>query len=118
MPRSSQPELPAGITVKTRRHGGATVPAMAADGTVLYRVRMWDPVLKKQIERVTAGRDAAEQILADFNAAKRQPGRTQAEVGGGPALAPSRAAAGIDAVDRTEQAGADLETMRVMVAGP
>ncbi len=40
-----------------------------------------------------------------------------AEVGGGPALALSRAAAGIDAVDRAEQAGADLDTLRAMVAG-
>ena len=79
MARSAQPDLPAGITVKTRRQNGATVPALAADGTVLYRVRMWDPVLKKQIERVTAGLGTAEQLLADFNAAKRRPGRTQAE---------------------------------------
>jgi hypothetical protein len=67
--------FPAGITIKTRRKDGATVPAAAADGTVLYRVRMWDPVLKKQIERVTAGLEAAEHLLTEFNAAKRRPGR-------------------------------------------
>ena len=39
-----------------------------------------------------------------------------AEVGGGPALALARATAGIDAVDRAEQAGADLDTLRAMVA--
>ncbi|HEX5190753.1 MAG TPA: helix-turn-helix domain-containing protein [Streptosporangiaceae bacterium] len=38
------------------------------------------------------------------------------EVGGGPALALARAAAGIDAVERAEQAGADPDTMRAMVA--
>lgn len=79
MTRSGQRDLPAGITVKTRRKDRATVPATAEDGTLLYRVRMWDPVLKKQIERVTAGIDAAEQLLAEFNVAKRRPGRTQAE---------------------------------------
>ena len=35
----------------------------------------FEPVLKKQIERVTPGLDAAEQLLAEFNAAKRRPGR-------------------------------------------
>jgi integrase len=79
MPRSGQRDLPAGITVKTHRKDGQAVPALAADGTMLYRVRMWDPVLKKQTERVTAGLDAAEQLLADFNAAKRRPGRMQGE---------------------------------------
>jgi hypothetical protein len=39
-----------------------------------------------------------------------------AEVGGGPALALARASAGIDAVDRAEQAGADLDTLCAMVA--
>src|SRR5262245_45331918 len=79
MPRASQRDLPAGITVKTRHKDGIIIPATTADGTVLYRVRMWDPVLKKQIERVTAGLDAAEQLLAEFNSAKRRPGRMQAE---------------------------------------
>jgi sugar diacid utilization regulator len=38
-----------------------------------------------------------------------------AEVGGGPALALARASAGLDAVDRAEQAGADLDTLCAMV---
>lgn len=79
MARDSRPDLPTGITVKTRREDGVSVPAIMTDGTVLYRVRMWDPVLKKQIERVTAGLEAAERLLADFNAAKRRPGRVHAE---------------------------------------
>src|SRR5260221_10261660 len=79
MTRSGQRDRPTGIPAKTRRKDGAPVPATAGDGTVLYRVRMWDPVLKKQIERVTAGIDAAEELLAEFNVAKRRPGRTQAE---------------------------------------
>src|SRR5260221_11173187 len=78
MTRSGQRDRPTGIPAKTRRKDGAPVPATAGDGTVLYRVRMWDPVLKKQIERVTAGVDAAEELLAEFNVAKRRPGRTQA----------------------------------------
>jgi len=79
MAHDGRRDLPAGITLKTRRQDGVTVPATTADGKVLYRVRMWDPVLKRQIERVTAGLDAAEQLLADFNSAKRRPGRMQAE---------------------------------------
>src|SRR5215475_2739282 len=39
-----------------------------------------------------------------------------AEVGGGPGLALARASAGLDAIDRAEQAGADLESMSAMVA--
>ena len=39
-----------------------------------------------------------------------------AEVGGGPAFALARAAAGLDAVDRAEQAGADLATLCAMVS--
>jgi hypothetical protein len=45
----------------------------------VYRVRMWDPVLKRQIERTAEGLDAAKKVLADFNEAKRRPGRLQAE---------------------------------------
>jgi len=79
MAHDGRRDLPAGITLKTRRQDGVIVPATRADGAVLYRVRMWDPVLKRQIERVTAGLDAAERLLADFNSAKRRPGRMQAE---------------------------------------
>ena len=39
-----------------------------------------------------------------------------AEVGGGPAFALARATAGLDAVDRAEQAGADLETLCALVS--
>jgi len=39
-----------------------------------------------------------------------------AEVGGGPAFALARATAGLDAVDRAEQAAADLETLCAMVS--
>jgi sugar diacid utilization regulator len=38
-----------------------------------------------------------------------------AEVGGGPAVALARASAGLDAVDRAEHAGADVDTMCAMV---
>jgi sugar diacid utilization regulator len=38
-----------------------------------------------------------------------------AEVGGGPALALARASSGLEAVDRAEQAGSDLETLCAMV---
>jgi hypothetical protein len=47
--------------------------------TLIYRVRVWDPVLQKQIERNVAGLDAAKDLLDEFNDAKRRPGRLQAE---------------------------------------
>jgi hypothetical protein len=55
------------------------VPVTTPDGTMVYRIRMWDPVLKRQIERTAEGVDAAARLLADFNEAKRRPGRLQAE---------------------------------------
>jgi integrase len=72
-------DLPKGITVKTRADGGKRVPVTTRDGTVVYRVRMWDPVLKQQIERTAEGLEAAARLLADLNKAKRRPGRLQAE---------------------------------------
>jgi hypothetical protein len=45
----------------------------------MYRVRLWDPVLKKQIERVVEGLDAAKELLEEYSEAKRRPGRLQAE---------------------------------------
>ena len=79
MSKDNPHDLPTGITPKTRTKGGKTVPVVTADGTPVYRVRVWDPVLKKQIERVVEGLDAAKQLLAQFNDAKRRPGRLQAE---------------------------------------
>ncbi len=55
------------------------VQVMTPDGTQVYRVRMWDPVLKKRIERSAEGLEAAKGMLAEFNEAKRRPGRLQAE---------------------------------------
>src|SRR5438552_4140383 len=79
MIRDGRRDLPKGITPKLRKHGARTVPVTTVDGTPVYRVRMWDPVLKRQIERTAGGLDAAKQLLADFNEAKRRPGRLQAE---------------------------------------
>jgi integrase len=79
MPRNGHRDLPAGITVKTRKHNGTSTPITSADGTAVYRVRLWDPILKRQIERTAEGLDAAKQLLADFNEAKRRPRRFQAE---------------------------------------
>jgi integrase len=79
MPRDGRRDLPRGITPKVRKHGAKGVPVTAADGTQVYRVRLWDPVLKRQIERTAEGLDAAKQLLAEFNEAKRRPGRFQAE---------------------------------------
>src|SRR5262249_11644705 len=79
MPNDVQRDLPKGITPKERKQGSRRIRVTTADGTPIYRVRMWDPVLKRQIERSAEGLDAAKKLLADFNEAKRRPGRLQAE---------------------------------------
>jgi integrase len=79
MPKNNPRDLPAGITPKTRTKNGKTVPVVTSDGTPVYRVRVWDSVLKKQIERVVEGLDAAKELHAQFSDAKRRPGRLQAE---------------------------------------
>ncbi len=79
MSKGNPRDLPRGITPKTRTKNGRAVPVVAEDGTPVYRVRVWDAVLKKQIERTAEGLDAAKKVLEEFNEAKRRPGRLQAE---------------------------------------
>jgi integrase len=79
MSKDSPKDLPAGITPKTRTKNGKPVPVVTEDGTPVYRVRVWDAVLKKQIERTATGLDAAKELLDQFTQAKRKPGRLQAE---------------------------------------
>lgn len=79
MPKNSSHELPQGITPKTRKKNGQTVPVVSKGGEPVYRVRVWDPVLKKQIERTADGLDAAKELLEEFSEAKRRPGRLTAE---------------------------------------
>jgi integrase len=79
MRRDGRRDLPTGITPKLRKQGTKSVPVTTADGTPIYRVRLWDPVLKRQIERTAEGLEAAEKLLAEFNDAKRRPGRARAE---------------------------------------
>ncbi len=71
--------LPKGIRPKTRMKNGRPTPVVTQDGTPVYRVRVWDPVLKRQIERTAEGLDAAEAMLDRFHEAKRRPGRLHAE---------------------------------------
>jgi len=79
MPKVNPPDLPTGVKPKTCTRDGNAVPVTSKDGTPVYRVRVWDPVLKKQIERVVEGLDAAKALLDEFTAAQRRPGRLQAE---------------------------------------
>lgn len=79
MANDGRRDLPTGITPKLRTQGTERVPVTTPDGTPVYRVRLWDPVLKRQIERTAEGLDAAKQLLEEFNEAKRRPGRLQAE---------------------------------------
>jgi hypothetical protein len=62
-----------------RKQGGKTVHATIADGIPLYRVRAWDSVTKRQIERIVEGLDPARELLDEFNKARRRPGRLVAE---------------------------------------
>jgi integrase len=79
MSKGSPRNLPKGITPKTRTKNGKVVPVTTADGTPVYRVRVWDAVLKRQVERTAEGLDAAKAVLGEFNEAKRRPGRLDAE---------------------------------------
>lgn len=44
----------------------------AEDGTPVFRVRVWDAVLKRQIERSAVGLDEAKRLLEEFSEAKRR----------------------------------------------
>ena len=79
MSKDSPRNLPKGIRPKTRTKDGTAVPVVSKDGTPVYRVRVWDPVLKRQVERTAEGLEAAKLLLEEFNDAKRRPGRLQAE---------------------------------------
>jgi integrase len=79
MSKGSPGDLPTGITPKMRKRGARSVHVTTSDGTAVYRVRVWDPVLKRQIERTAEGLEAAKELLAEFSEAKRRPGRLQAE---------------------------------------
>jgi integrase len=79
MSKSTPDDLPKGIYPKTRSRDGKSVQVTSSDGTPVYRVRVWDSVLQKQIERNVVGLDAAKELLDQFKDAKRRPGRLQAE---------------------------------------
>ena len=79
MARDGRRDLPTGITPKLRTQGSQRVPVTTPDETPVYRVRLWDPVLKRQIERTAEGVDAAAKLQEEFNQAKRRPGTLQAE---------------------------------------
>jgi len=73
-------ELPKGITRKTRKVDGEQRAVLSADGEPVFRVRVWDSVLKTQVERTVAGLEAAETLLAEYTETKRtRPGRLQAQ---------------------------------------
>jgi hypothetical protein len=59
MVKDSGRDLPKGITPKLRTQGTGRVPVTTQAGTLVYRVRLWDPVLKRQFERTAEGLDAA-----------------------------------------------------------
>jgi len=79
MSKDGRRDLPKGIAPRLRTQAGRRVPDVAPDGTPVYRVRLWDPVLKTRVERTAVGLDAAKQLLDEFHEAKLRPGRLQAE---------------------------------------
>ncbi len=79
MSRADRRDLPAGITPKYRTSNGKRAPVTMPGGAQVYRVRLWDPVLKRQIEKTAAGLEAAKKLLGEFNETKRRPGRLTAE---------------------------------------
>jgi integrase len=79
MARDNRRDLPKGIAPRLRTQNGKRVPDFTPDGTPVYRVRLWDPVLRRRVERTAEGLDAAKKLLAAFDEAKRRPGRLQAE---------------------------------------
>jgi integrase len=79
MPKDGRRELPKGIAPRLRTQDGRRIPDLAPDGTPVYRVRLWDPVLKQRVERTAVGLDAAKKLLEEFQEAKLRPGRLQAE---------------------------------------
>src|SRR5262245_26447693 len=80
MPKGSLQDLPSGVTRKTRTRDGKVEKVVTSDGVPVFRVRVWDPTLKKQVERNVAGLDAAKELLGQFSDAKRtRPGQLQAK---------------------------------------
>jgi integrase len=79
MSKNRSPKLPPGIAPKMRTKDGKSVPVVTSGGVPVYRVRVWDSVLKKQIERTAEGLEAAQELLDGFNEAKRRPSRLHAE---------------------------------------
>jgi integrase len=79
MSRKDSSDLPSGIARKTRTVNGVQVPAESAEGVPIFRVRVWDSVVKKQVERNVTGLDAAKALLDEFSQAKARPGRLQAQ---------------------------------------
>jgi sugar diacid utilization regulator len=87
--------------------GGVAAVAAFADDTWRPPVTAIDIAGRANIAliSISAQRDMTSLLLTVL-----------AEVGGGPALALARANAGLDAVERAEQAGADINTLCAMVA--
>jgi len=80
MPRHNDQGLPSGISAKVRTVDGLRQPCTGPGGDQLYRVRVWDSVLKKQVERVVEGLEAAKELLAEYTETKQtRPGRLHAQ---------------------------------------
>ena len=66
MSKGSPRNLPKGITPKTRTKDGKAVPVVTKDGTPVYRVRVWDAVLKRQVERTASETGGRRDVREDL----------------------------------------------------
>jgi integrase len=80
MASKGKPDLPRGISRKMRKVNGVQEQMMTPEGTPVFRVRVWDPVLKKQVERTVPGLEAAKTMLVQQAKIKRtRPGQLHAQ---------------------------------------
>ena len=80
MTKKNEVDLPRGIYRKMRSVKGVQQQALSKDGMPLFRVRVWDNAVKKQVEEVVAGLEEAKAVVGEYRAVKRvRPGRLQAE---------------------------------------
>jgi hypothetical protein len=114
--QSNPRDLPEGITAKTRMKNGVAVPVVTEDGTPVYRVRVWDAVLKKQIERTAGGR-GTESLVGTAPAAPPPPTNAmRAGPGGGVPtgdVAATRARHGFGTVVLGDHSGCELGVVQV-----
>jgi integrase len=79
MARKPSPEpLPKGITQRTRKTASGRVPVFTEGGVPVYRIRVWDVRLQRQVEFMAEGLDAAKEKLQEASHSLQRPGQMKA----------------------------------------